>query len=82
MTVQVPTRLDDDEAARLDELVRSGVGTSRSHVIRVALDELYDRRRRAEIAAQIVLSYTTVPQDADDAEWADGSAADFFGDRR
>jgi hypothetical protein len=47
------------------------------------LDELYDRRRRrAEIAAQIVLSYTTVPQDADDAEWADDSAADLFGDRR
>jgi Arc/MetJ-type ribon-helix-helix transcriptional regulator len=80
MTVQVPTRLDEAEVARLDELVRAGLGPSRSHVIRAALDVLYHQRRRAAIARQIVASYTMLPQDDDDAAWAEGSAADLFAD--
>jgi Arc/MetJ-type ribon-helix-helix transcriptional regulator len=79
MTVQVPTRLDDSEVEHIDELVQAGIGPTRSHVIRIALHELYDRHRRAEIAARIVASYTETPQSADDDEWAADSLGNWLG---
>jgi Arc/MetJ-type ribon-helix-helix transcriptional regulator len=79
MTVQVPTRLDDAEVQHIDELVQAGLGPTRSHVIRIALHELYDRHRRAEIAAKIVASYTERPQSAQDDEWAADSLDDWLG---
>ena len=51
MTIQVPTRMEDDDVAHLDELVEAGVGATRSQVIRAAVAELYDRHRRAGIGA-------------------------------
>lgn len=79
MTVQVPTRMANDEVARLDELIEAGVGSSRSEVIRSALAEYYDRYRRSQIAQQIVASYTETPQDASDDGWASDSLDAWLG---
>ena len=78
VSVQVPTRLDHPYIDHLDELVAAGFGATRSHVIRVALAGLYDVHRRALIGAQIVASYTAVPQASEDDEWAQASLDDWF----
>jgi Arc/MetJ-type ribon-helix-helix transcriptional regulator len=78
MSVQIPTRFEDSDVDRLDELIGAGVGTTRSQIIRIAFDELYDRHRRAQIAAQIVASYTAVPQSTEDHEWAQASLDDWL----
>lgn len=79
MTIQVPTRMDAGEVARIDELIAAGVGSTRSEIVRTALDELYDRHRRAQVAAEIVASYTEQPQTAEDEEWARNSLDDWLG---
>jgi Arc/MetJ-type ribon-helix-helix transcriptional regulator len=78
MSIQIPARFDEIEVAHLDEMLEHGVGPTRSHIIRIAVDDLYDRHRRAQIAAQIVASYTAVPQSAEDDEWAQASVSDWF----
>lgn len=50
----------------LDHLVASGVGETRSAVVRTAVARLADAIRRAEAGASIAASYGTVPQSADD----------------
>jgi Arc/MetJ-type ribon-helix-helix transcriptional regulator len=77
MSVQIPTRFDDADVDRLDELIGAGVGSTRSQIIRIAFDELYDRHRRAQIGARIVASYAALPQSADDDEWAQASVDDW-----
>lgn len=79
MTIQVPTRMDRSEVARIDELIAEGVGTTRSEIVRTALGEFYDRHRRARIAAEIVASYTEQPQTVEDHEWAQDSLNEWFG---
>jgi Arc/MetJ-type ribon-helix-helix transcriptional regulator len=79
MTIQVPTRMDDDDVAHLDELIKEGVGETRSQVIRTAVAELYDRHRRARVGADIARSYRDVPQSPADDEWAHDSLDDWLG---
>ena len=50
----------------LDELVASGVGETRSAVVREALVRLADAVRRSEDGASIAAFYREVPQSADD----------------
>lgn len=71
--------MDDDEVARLDELVEAGLGTSRSQIVRTALAEYYERHRRAQVAARIVASYRETPQSVEDDEWAADSLDDWLG---
>lgn len=68
---QLVTRVDDDLAAAVDRLVRSGVVASRSDAVRRGLRELVDRHRRAQVAEQIVAGYTAVPQSEDEVGWSD-----------
>ncbi|CAN5716895.1 hypothetical protein BH24ACT5_BH24ACT5_18540 [soil metagenome] len=71
--------MDELDVEHLDELIVAGVGASRSQVIRTALEQLYDRHRRAQVAEQIVASYTQSPQTAEDDEWARQSLDDWLG---
>jgi Arc/MetJ-type ribon-helix-helix transcriptional regulator len=70
MTTPVPTRFSDEEIELLDELVASGIGETRSAVVRKAVVRLADAVRRAEDGALIAASYREVPQSADDDQLA------------
>jgi len=70
----VPTRFSDEELALIDALVRSGVGDSRSAVIRQGVHHLVDSVRCARIGAAIARSYHEKPESADDDDSAMASA--------
>ncbi len=73
-SVQIPTRFRDDELADLDSLVADGVAESRSQVIRLAVERLFDAHRRRTIGEQIAAAYRTVPQTDDEHAWAVANA--------
>ncbi len=77
---QLVTRVDDDLAAAVDELVLEGVVASRSDAVRVALLALVDENRRARIAKAIVDGYRAQPQTATDVGWADEAGARMIAD--
>jgi len=59
---QVVARVDDDLAAKLDELVMDGVVSNRSEAVRLGLERLVDEHRRRRIGAEIVEAYRRMPQ--------------------
>ncbi len=75
---QFVTRLDDDLATAVDELVEEGVVASRSDAVRRALAELVDRRRRERIGQAIVDGYTRMPQTEEEVAWADESSREMI----
>ena len=68
---QLVTRLDDELAAAVDELVEAGIVASRSEAVRLGLERLVDRCRRDAIGAKIAQGYRDIPQDDVDAAWSD-----------
>jgi len=68
---QLVTRVADDLIARVDALVDDGAVASRSDAVRRGLEMLVDRERRRRTAAAIVQGYRAIPQDEDEAGWAD-----------
>lgn len=77
---QLVTRVDEDLAAAVDELVLEGVVASRSDAVRVALLALVDENRRARIGKAIVDGYRARPQTATDVGWADEASARMIAD--
>lgn len=75
MTVQLVTRVPDEIARRVDDLVRQGVFASRSDAVRAGLEAVIDRARRAAVGRAIVDGYERIPQDADDLAWSDAATA-------
>jgi Arc/MetJ-type ribon-helix-helix transcriptional regulator len=59
---QVVTRIDEQLAKGLDDLVRDGVASSRSDAVRQGLEQLIDRHRRQRIGEQISDAYRRTPQ--------------------
>jgi Arc/MetJ-type ribon-helix-helix transcriptional regulator len=59
---QVVARVDDDLAAKLDELVMDGVVSNRSEAVRLGLERLVDEHRRRRIGVEIVEAYRRMPQ--------------------
>jgi Arc/MetJ-type ribon-helix-helix transcriptional regulator len=72
---QLVTRVEDELAAAVDELVAAGVVTSRSEAVRLGLERLVDRYRREEIGARIANGYRVRPQSEAEVAWADESSA-------
>jgi Arc/MetJ-type ribon-helix-helix transcriptional regulator len=68
---QFVTRIDGPLAEAIDRLVSDGVVASRSEAVRMGLEQLVDRARRAEIAAAILDGYRRIPQNADELRRAD-----------
>jgi Arc/MetJ-type ribon-helix-helix transcriptional regulator len=68
---QLVTRVEDDLAAAVDELVAAGVVASRSEAVRLGLERLVDRHRRSEIGARIRAGYQSLPQSEAEIAWAD-----------
>jgi Arc/MetJ-type ribon-helix-helix transcriptional regulator len=71
---QLVTRVEDELAAAVDELVAAGVVASRSESVRLGLERLVDRYRRSEIGARIANGYRSVPQTEHEVGWADDSS--------
>jgi Arc/MetJ-type ribon-helix-helix transcriptional regulator len=72
---QVVTRLDEALLAQVDELVAAGEVSSRSEAVRVALQELVDRRRRHAVGRAIADEYGARPQTAPEVGWPDAATA-------
>ena len=68
--VQLVAKVEDEIAAEIDRLVANGVFESRSHVVRISLEELLDRSRRDEIAKRILAGYERVPETDEELEHA------------
>jgi len=58
---QLVTRVDAELVDAVDRLVSDGVVASRSEAVRMGLEQLVDRSRRAEIAAAILDGYRRIP---------------------
>lgn len=70
---QLVTRVGDDLAAQVDQLVEAGVVESRSEAVRRGLEILVDRHRRDRVAAAIVHGYEAHPQTQEEVGWADAA---------
>jgi Arc/MetJ-type ribon-helix-helix transcriptional regulator len=71
---QLVTRVDDELALAVDELVAAGVVASRSAAVRLGLERLVDRHRRDTIGARIADGYRARPQTEAEVAWADESS--------
>lgn len=71
---QLVTRVADDLAAAVDELVVAGVVASRSEAVRLGLERLVDLHRRRQIGARIADGYRSRPQTEGEGAWADESS--------
>jgi Arc/MetJ-type ribon-helix-helix transcriptional regulator len=77
---QLVTRVDDELAAAVDELVAAGVVASRSQAVRLGLEGLLDRHRRHVVGASIVEGYSRRPQAESEVGWADAASVAMIGD--
>jgi Arc/MetJ-type ribon-helix-helix transcriptional regulator len=68
---QLVTRLDAELVDAVDRLISDGVVANRSEAVRMGLEQLVDRARRAEIAAAILEGYRLIPQNAEELRRAD-----------
>ena len=77
---QLVTRVADDLAAAVDDLVAAGVVASRSEAVRLGLERLVDRYRRDRVGAAIVEGYRRHPQDEAEVGWADAASVRMISD--
>jgi Arc/MetJ-type ribon-helix-helix transcriptional regulator len=69
MTIQVPVRLTEEDAARLDELVERGRFANRSQALRAGLARLLKEERDREIDEAYRRGYGKYPQEEWIGEW-------------
>ena len=62
MTSQLIARVDDQLLLGVDSLITLGVGSNRSEIVRIALSELIERTRQAEVERQMIAAYRAQPQ--------------------
>lgn len=74
MSTQIAVRLPDEMTVELDAFVASSGLDSRATVVRVALQELFERERRRRIGASIADGYRRIPQSEDELRAATASA--------
>ncbi len=72
--VQLVTRVDDELAAAVDDLIAGGIVRSRSEAVRLGLERLVEGHRRREIGARIIDGYRAEPQRQAEGGWADESS--------
>lgn len=68
---QFVTRIDDNLARAIDDLVEEGVFESRSDAVRQGLAAIMDTHRRTQIGRQIIEGYRKIPETAAEMELAD-----------
>lgn len=77
---QLVTRIDNDLAASIDELIAQGVVESRSDAVRQGLRALIDQTRRHRTADAIATGYADHPQTEDEVAWADQATVQMIAD--
>jgi Arc/MetJ-type ribon-helix-helix transcriptional regulator len=77
---QMTTRVDEELATAVDELVDAGVVANRSEAVRVGLEQLVDRHRRSEIGRRIVEAYRRKPQTDAEVGWSDEATVRMIAD--
>jgi Arc/MetJ-type ribon-helix-helix transcriptional regulator len=77
---QLVTRIDENLASLVDELVAGGVVESRSDAVRRGLLTLIDQHRRGQTAEAIIRGYRARPQTDDELGWADESTIRMIGE--
>ncbi len=77
---QLVTRIDENLASLVDELVAAGVVESRSDAVRQGLMTLIDQHRRSQTAEAIIRGYRTRPQTEEELGWADESTVGMIGE--
>ena len=78
VSVLIPTRLSEDDVARIDALVASGLGDTRSDVVGRAVALLDDTERRRRIGEQIAESYRQMPEDDEFGGLTERNASDMI----
>ena len=68
--IPIPTRLDEDEIAALDELVDAGLANNRAEAIRLSIRRMKESFDRARIGDQIVTGYMAMPQTKEELDAA------------
>ncbi len=68
---QLVTRVDEDLASLVDELVAQGVVESRSDAVRQGLRVLIDQHQRRRTAEAIIRGYEHHPQSDSETGWSD-----------
>lgn len=77
---QLVTRIDDDLASLVDELIVAGIVESRSDAVRRGLRALIDHHQRRRTAELIVDGYRNQPQTEEEVGWADEATVRLIGD--
>lgn len=72
---QLVTRISDDMARLLDELVDEGVFRSRSDAVRTSIEAFLDQHRRRLVNEHTVLAYSAQPQTDEEFAGTDAAAA-------
>lgn len=70
---QLVTRIDDDLARAIDDLVAEGLVGSRSDAVRQGLRALVDGHRRRRNAEADIAAYTAMPQTEEEMGWLEES---------
>ena len=68
---QLVTRVDEDLAFLVDELIAEGVVESRSDAVRQGLRVIIDQHRRRRTAEAIIGGYERHPQAENEIGWSD-----------
>lgn len=77
---QLVTRVDEELAAAVDELVASGLVSNRSEAVRLGLRRLVDRHRRDLVGATIADGYGQHPQTEQELGWSDQATVAMIGE--
>jgi len=77
---QLVTRIDNDLARSIDQLIADGVVESRSDAVRKGLNALIEQTRRRRTAEAIIAGYTHRPQTNDEVAWADEATVKMIAD--
>lgn len=77
---QLVTRIDEDLASLVDELVAAGVVQSRSDAVRRGLKALIEQNRRRTTAEAIIRGYREHPQTETEVGWADEATVRMISD--
>lgn len=74
MTTQLIARVDNDLLVGVDSLINLGVASNRSEIVRIALSELIERTRQAEVERRMIAAYLAQPQTEAEADRAHQAA--------
>lgn len=75
---QIVTRIPQELAEAVDQLVDDGLVASRSEAVRRALADLVDRHTRRQVGRKIVEGYKENPQTDSDGVWSDRATLDMI----